>query len=138
MPNIIDIFPPTLLDDSVGHDKLSSRYTEATSINTLNGVVDFNCSNASVFNLSGDITADYTINLTNYKKGQIVTIYPIKGEYTVTLTAAGTNSNTFNKLAELDYDGTASNILQIECVDDSSTDTVFFYSTATFAASSTI
>lgn len=138
MPNIIDIFPPTVIDDSVGHDKLSARYTEETSITTLNGVVDFDCSTASVFKLSGNITADYTIDLSNYKKSQVITVYPLQGDFTVTLDAEGTSSNTFYKLAESDYDGTSSNILQVECVDDSSTDPVFFFSVATFAASNTI
>ena len=138
MPNIIDIFPPTIIDDSVGHDKLSVRYTEHTSITTLNGVVDFDCSTASVFKLSGNITADYTIDLSNYKKSQVITIYPLQGNFTVNLDAEGTSSNTFYKLAESDYDGTSSNILQVECVDDSSTDPVFFFSVATFAASTTI
>jgi len=138
MPNIIDIFPPTVLDDSVGHDKLSVRYTEDASITTLNGVVDFDCSTASVFKLSGNITADYTIDLSNYKKSQVITIYPLEGEFTVNLDAEGTSSNTFYKLAESDYDGTSSNILQIECVDDSSTAPVFFYSVTTFASDSTI
>lgn len=127
-----------LSDNAVGHDKLSERYTEVTTITSLSGTVTFDCSTASVFKLSGDITADYTISLSNYKKGQVITVYPLKGEYTVTLAAAGSASNTFNKIAAADYDGTESNILQIECVDDSASDTIFFYSVATFAASSTI
>ena len=126
-----------VVDNAVGYDKLSQRYTESTSITTLTGVVSYDCSTASVFKLSGDITGNYTLDLSNYKKGQVITVYPLKGEYTVTLDAQGTNSNTFYKLAA-DYDGTSSNILQIECVDDSSTDPIFFYSVASFEASSTI
>ena len=127
-----------LVDNSVTHDKLSERYTDAISVSTLTGTVSFDCSNGSVFKLTGDITGNYTIDLTNYKKGQMITVYPIKGSYTVTLDAQGTTSNTFNKLAEADYDGASSNILQIECVDDSSTTPVFFYSVATYASDSTI
>ena len=125
-------------DDFVTHDRLEDRYTEVESISTLTGTVSFDCSNGAVFKLSGDITGAYTIDLSNYKKGQIITIYPIKGSFTVTLDAQGTSTNTFNKLAESDYDGASSNILQIECVDDSATDPVFFYSVTTFASDSTI
>ena len=127
-----------LNDNIVDHDELADRYTEVESITTLTNVVSFDCSNGAVFKLSGDITGNYTIDLSNYKKGQIITIYPIKGSYTVTLDAQGTSTNTFNKLAESDYDGASSNILQIECVDDSATDPVFFYSVTTFASDSTI
>ena len=127
-----------LNDNIVDHDELAARYTEVVSITTLTNVVSFDCSTASVFKLSGDITGNYTIDLSNYKKGQIITIYPIKGSFTVTLDAQGTSTNTFNKLAESDYDGASSNILQIECVDDSATDPVFFYSVTTFVSDSTI
>jgi len=127
-----------LSDDIVDHAELADRYTEIEAISTLTGTVSFDCSNGAVFELSGDITGAYTIDLTGYKTGQIITIYPIKGSYTVTLDAQGTSTNTFNKLAESDYDGASSNILQIECVDDSATDPVFFYSVTTFASGSTI
>lgn len=127
----------TIENDSVTHDKLEDRYTATASISTLTGVVSFDCSNASVFKLSGDLTGAYTIDLTGYKKGQMITVYPLKAQ-SVTLDAQGTSTNTFNKLAESDYDNTTSSILQIECVDDSATDPVFFYSVATFASDSTI
>lgn len=127
-----------IADDAVTTDKLSSRFTEDVSITTYTGTVSFDCSNGSVFKLGGDITGAYTIDLTGYKKGQMITIYPLSGDFAITLDAQGTTSNTFNKLAEVDYDGANDNILQIECVDDSATDPVFFYSVASFASDSTI
>lgn len=125
-------------DNAVTHDKLGVRFTEDVSITTYTGTVSFDCSNGSVFKLGGDITGAYTIDLTGYKKGQMITIYPLSGDFAITLDAQGTTSNTFNKLAEVDYDGANDNILQIECVDDSATDPVFFYSVASFASDSTI
>ena len=127
-----------LADNSVTHDKLSNRYTEDVSITTLTGTVSFNCANGSVFKLSGDLTGAYTISLTGYKKGQIITIYPLKGNQTLNLAGAGSSTNTFNKLGGVNYndDGSTSNILQLECVDESATDPIFFYSLATFAADS--
>tara|TARA_B100000497_G_C7622198_1_gene373808 strand:- start:502 stop:1014 length:513 start_codon:yes stop_codon:yes gene_type:complete len=126
-----------LNDNIVDHDELASRYTEVTSITTLTGAPSFDCSTASVFKLSGDLTGAYTIDLTGYKKGQVISIFPLKGQ-TVALDAQGTSTNTFNKLAESDYDNTVTSLLQIECVDDSATDPVFFYSVSTYASDSSI
>ena len=127
----------TIADNAVTHDKLEGRYTEVTSITTLTGTVSFDASASSVFKLSGDLTGAYTIDLTGYKKGQVISIFPLKGQ-TVNLDAQGTSTNTFNKLAEADYDNTVTSLLQIECVDDSATDPVFFYSVATYASDSSI
>ena len=124
----------TIQADSVENDMLEARFTDEVAISTLTGTVAFNCANGSVFKLSGDLTGAYTIQLTGFKKGQVITVYPLKGNQTVNLaTASGTP--TFNKLGGTDYEdnGTSSNILQIECVDDA-TNATFFYSLATFAS----
>lgn len=125
-------------NNTVTHSNIENRYTEVESISTLAGTVSFDCSNGAIFKLSGDITGAYTIDLSSYKKGQVISIYPIKGNQTLNLDAQGTSTNTFNKIGGVDYedDGTSNNILQIECVDDSATDPVFFYSLSTYAASS--
>lgn len=126
-----------LADDAVTHDKLENRFTEVASITTLDGTVSFDCSTASVFKLSGDLTGAYTIDLTGYKKGQVISAFPLKGQG-VTLAAQGTSTNTFNKLAGAHYDNTVTSLLQIECVDDSATDPVFFYSVATYVSDNTL
>jgi len=120
----------------VTHNVLENRYTASAPISTLTGTVSFDCSTASSFKLSGDLTGAYTINLSNYKKGQIITIYPLKAQ-SITLDAQGSSTNTFNKIGGVDYDNSTTSIMQIECVDDSSTDPVFFYSIATFASDTT-
>lgn len=124
-------------NDTITHDKLEGRYTDVTDITTLTGPVSFDASASSVFKLSGDLTGAYTIDLTGYKKGQMISVFPLKGQ-TVALDAQGTSTNTFYKLAEADYDNTVTSLLQIECVDDSATDPVFFYSVASFASGSSI
>ena len=126
-----------IVDDGVTQAKIEARYKAQAEISTLTGTVSFDCSTASSFKLSGDLTGAYTIDLSNYKKGQVITIYPLKGQ-SITLDAQGSSTNTFNKIGEVDYDNATSSILQIECVDDSSTDPVFFYSIATFASDSTL
>ena len=122
----------------IDYGQLANRYAASVSVTTLTGTVSFNCANGSVFKLSGDLTGTYTISLTGYKKGQIITIYPLKVNQTLNLAGAGSSTNTFNKIGGVNYndDGSTSNILQIECVDDSATDPVFFYSLATFASDS--
>ena len=127
----------TIQDGAIAVSKLSSRITDSVAISTLTGTVSFDMSLGSTFSLSGDLTGAYTINLTGYVKGQIITIYPLKGS-TVTLAAQGTTSNTFYKLAEAEYDSSVLNILQIECADDSATDPVFFYSVASYASANTL
>jgi len=128
----------SIVDDNVTHAKWENRYKEIVSITTLTGTVAFNCELGSSFKLSGDLTGAYTINLSNYKKGQMITIFPLKGNQTLNLSGQGSSTNTFNKIGGVDYndDGSSSNILQIECVDDSATDPIFFYSLGTFVSDS--
>lgn len=127
----------TLSDNVVSFAKLTGVFTSEGSISTLTGTVSFDCSAASTFKLSGDLTGAYTISLTGYSRGQVITIYPLKGNQTLNLAAQGTSTNTFNKIGgDYNDDGSESNIIQIECVDASASDPVFFYSIATFAAAS--
>lgn len=125
-----------ILNDNITHDKLEARYTAEVAISTRTGTVNFDFSAGSSFKIAGDLTGAYTINITNYKKGQVVTIYPLKAQ-SVTLTS-GSGTGVFNKVAGVDYDNSETSILQIECVDDQAANPVFFYSVATFAADSTI
>jgi hypothetical protein len=126
-----------IANNGVTQAKLEARYKAQAEISTLTGTVSFDCSIASSFKLSGDLTGAYTIDLSNYKKGQVISIWPLKSQ-SVTLDAQGTSSNTFYKVGGVDYDNTTSSLLQIECVDDSSTAPVFFYSIATYASDNTI
>ena len=126
-----------LANNVVGYSKLANVFIAKTAISTLTGTVSYDCSVSSLFQLSGDITGAYTISLDGYNKGQVITIFPIKGDQTLNLAGAGSSTNTFNKIGgDYDDDGSASNVLQIECVDDSATDPIFFYSIATFTEDS--
>lgn len=125
-----------ILNDNVTHDKLEARYTAGATISTLTGTVTFDCSTASCFKMSGNLTGALTINLTNYKKGQVVSIYNLYGQ-SLTLAAQGSNSNEFCKIGGVDYDNTGYNILQLEVADDSATDTKFFYTVSTYVVDNT-
>lgn len=123
-------------DNAIDHAELAARYSEEVDITDYDGAATFNCSLGSTFKLGDDLNSAYTITLTNYKVGQIITIYPLKGAVTLNLDA-GTGTSVFNKIGGVDYedDGTSDNIIQIECVDDDAADPVFFYSIATYASS---
>jgi hypothetical protein len=125
-----------VLNDNITHDKLEARYTAGATISTLTGTVAFDCSTASCFKMSGSLTGALTINLTNYKKGQVVSIYNLYGQ-SLTLAAQGSNSNEFCKIGGVDYDNTGYNILQLEVADDSATDTKFFYTVSTYVVDNT-
>jgi hypothetical protein len=123
----------------ITHEVLEGRYTASTDISTYTGTVSFDCSASSVFEMQSNLTGTFTIDLTGYKKGQIITIYGLRGAQRVDLDAQGTSTNTFNKIGGTDYDDTGNstyNILQIECVDDSASDPIFFYSLATYESDS--
>lgn len=125
-----------LNDNIVDHDELAARFSEEVDITDYDGAATFDCSLGSTFKLGDDLGSAYTITLTNYKVGQIITIYPLKGAVTLNLDA-GTGTSVFNKIGGVDYedDGTSDNIIQIECVDDDAADPVFFYSIATYTSS---
>lgn len=131
-----DNFDEIYANDFVTFDRLAPRYTDAVAISTYTGTVNFDCSLGFAFKLGGDLTGTYTINLQNYKKGQVITIYPLKGTVALNLSAEGTSTNTFYKIGAVDFEdnGTSDNIIQIECTDDSATDPIFFYSLATYSS----
>lgn len=129
----------TAYANRIDHDELANRYAEAVDISSYQSTVNFDCSAGSVFEFQSNLTGTITIKPINYKKGQIITIYGLRGAQRVDLTAQGTSTNTFNKIGGIDYDDTGNstyNILQIECVDDSATDPIFFYSLATYVSDS--
>ena len=125
-----------IADDAVDHDQLANRYTASGSISTLQGTVSVNWANATNYIMSGDITGAITFNFTGFKKGQVLTIHNLTGSYTITLDSDAATSETFNKLGGNDYDGTATNALMVECIDDDAT-AIFNYSILTYTADTT-
>tara|TARA_R100000773_G_C4193893_1_gene98768 strand:- start:588 stop:968 length:381 start_codon:yes stop_codon:yes gene_type:complete len=124
-----------IADDAVDHDQLANRYTQSGSISTLQGTVSVDWSAATNYIMSGDITGAITFNFTGFKKGQVLTIHRLQGSYTITLDADST-SEEFNKLGGNDYDGSATNALMVECIDDDSS-AIFNYSILTYTADTT-
>jgi len=121
-------------DNGIDHRHLSNRYTAEGTLTTA-AAITVDCSTAVNYKMSADLSAATTFTLTNYKVGHCVTIWNIKGNQTVNLTA-GTGTPVFNKVGGVDYEdnGTDYNVMQIECVDDDAANPVFFYSLQTYAS----
>jgi len=76
------------------------------------------------------LTADDTLNFSNYKKGQVIDMIT-NGDFTITL---GTTSGTpaINQVGSGTYDSTTTNLIQVTCTDDDATPE-FFYSVGTYS-----
>ncbi len=123
----------TIANDAVSFAKLENRYTAKVDITTYVGSVSFNWSAGTTFVMGGSLTGSFTINMSNYKQGQVITIHALTGSQTITLDTASGSSEVYNKVGGVDYDGSSNNVLQIECVDDGA-NPIFNYTVATYAA----
>ena len=128
-----------LADNAVDHDELAARYTEKATQTTTSGTTTIDASSKAVFDFV--LGGDHTLNLQNFKTGQVIDIL-LSGNQSPTLgTVYGTP--TFNKVGSGTYDGSSSqtNILQILCLDDdpgSGTSAVnFLYAVSTYADDNT-
>jgi hypothetical protein len=126
----------TIANDAVSHAKLENRYTASGSITTYTGAVTVDWSAATNFVMGSSLTGAIEFDFTNFKTGQVLTIHNLTGAQTITLDSNAATSETFNKLGGIDYDGSATNVLMIECISDSA-DAVFNYSVLTYVSDTT-
>jgi hypothetical protein len=126
-----------IVDDAVTFDKIEDRYTAVGTITNTSGATTVDWSSAAVYKMNAALTAAIEFDFTNYKAGQVLTIYNLSGSYAVTLDSDAATSESFLKLAEQDYDGSATSMLQVECLADGD-DAVFVYSVAQYASDTTI
>ena len=126
-----------IANNAVTFDKIEDRYTAVGTITNTSGPTTVDWSGAAVYKMNAALTAAIEFDFINYKAGQVLTIYNLSGSYTVTLDSDAATSESFLKLAEQDYDGSATSILQIECLADGN-DAVFAYSVAQYASDNTI
>jgi len=124
-----------ILNDNITHDKLENRYTEAVTVSTLTGTYSLDWAAGAVFVMSGTLTGAINFQFGSIKIGQVIDIYNLTGAQTVTFsTASGTP--VFNKSGAVDYDGTATNLIQIQCVSDAA-NAVFNYAVSAYVSDST-
>ena len=122
-----------IADDGVTFAKLEPRYTGTTTITATSGNTNVDWSTSTVFKLNADCTGAKSFTFSAFKVGQVITFHNLKGSYTITLIAT---NGTFNKLGEKDYDGSKTNALMVECIDDSA-NPIFNYSVLTYTSDET-
>jgi hypothetical protein len=133
--NDLGVTTAKLANDSVTHDKLENRYTQAVTVSTLTGTYSLDWSTAAVFVMSGSLTGGITFQFSNMKIGQTIDIYNLTGSQTVTFsTASGTP--VFNKCGGVDYAAASTNLIQVQCVSDAS-NAVFNYAVSAYVSDST-
>jgi hypothetical protein len=123
-------------NDAITHDKLENRYTASVTITGTSGATTVDWSTGTIFRMQSACTGGKEFDFTNYKKGQVITIHNLTGGYAITLDSDAGTSETFNKIGGVDYDGGSTNVLQIECIDDS-TNAIFNYAIAAYTSDPT-
>ena len=123
-------------DDAVDHDQLANRYTASGSITTYTGAVSVNWANATNYVMGSSLTGAIEFDFTGFKTGQVLTIHNLTGSQTITLDSDAATSDIFNKVGGNDYDGSSTNVLIVECIDDDAT-AVFNYSILTYTSDTT-
>ena len=123
-------------DDAIDHAELAARYTTKGSITTYTGAVSVDWATATNFVMGSSLTGAIEFDFTNFKTGQVLTIHNLTGSQTITLDSDAATSETFNKVGGNDYDGSSTNVLIVECIDDDAT-AVFNYSILTYTSDTT-
>ncbi|OUX82250.1 MAG: hypothetical protein CBC03_17375 [Pseudoalteromonas sp. TMED43] len=125
-----------MADDAIDHAELAPRYTNKGSITTYTGAVSVNWATATNFVMGGSLTGAIEFDFTGFKTGQVLTIHNLTGAQTITLDSDAATSEAFNKVGGNDYDGSSTNVLIVECIDDDAS-AVFNYSILTYTSSPT-
>ena len=126
----------SITDDNVTFAKLENRYTAKVDITTYSGAVSIDWSAGTTFKMGSSLTGGIEFDFTNFKQGQVITFYNLTGSQTITLDSDAATSETFNKVAAVDYDGSTTNMIQVECIDDSA-NAIFNYLVAPYTSDTT-
>ena len=123
-----------ILDDNVTHAKLENRYTAINPIGTTSGAFDIDFSLGAVH--TATLGGAHTGTFTNFKIGQVIDII-ITGNHALTFSATASGTPAINKVGTTAYDGTATQIIQVQCASDDSTTPIFYYACNTYAVDTT-
>lgn len=123
-------------NDAITHDKLEARYTaKATSTGT--GSQNIDASTASAFLLTGNV-ATATLTIQNMKLGQVIDIVLSGTLSSAVITLADDfTTSTINKVGSTSLDQSATNVIQLVCVDDTDSAAILLYSINTYASDTT-
>ena len=121
-----------LNDDAVSYDKLGARSTEKQDIATTSGTINLDASSYAMFELTGTLTT-VTLNIQNMKKGQAIDILLSGTLSSAVLTLADDfTTSSINKVGSNDLDTSATNLIQVLCVDDTDSDAILTWAVATY------
>ena len=126
----------SVVDNAVSFAKLENRYTAKVDITTYTGAVSIDWAAGTTFKMGSGLTGATEFDFTNFKQGQVITFYNLTGSETITFDSDAGTSETFNKVGAVDYDGSTTNMIQVECIDDS-TNAIFNYSVAAYTSDAT-
>jgi hypothetical protein len=123
-----------IANNNITHDKLENRYTAINAIGTTSGAfnIDFNLGAIQTVTLGGAHTGTFI----NFKIGQVIDII-ITGNHALTFSATASGTPAINKVGDTAYDGTATQIIQVQCASDDSTTPIFYYACNTYADDTT-
>lgn len=116
-----------LADDSVTFAKLEDRYSELSPLGSGTSFA-LNFSNACTFTATASEAATFTFS--NAVQGQVIDLV-VTGNFALTFAETG---STFNRVGSTTYDGSATNLIQIVCTDDTSGSKIYHYSIATYSS----
>jgi len=116
-----------LADDSVTFAKLEDRYSELSALGSGTSFA-LNFSAACTFTATASEAATFTFS--GAVQGQVVDLI-VTGNYALTFAETG---STFNRVGSTTYDGSATNLIQIVCTDDTSGAKIYHYSIATYSS----
>ena len=116
-----------LADDSVTFAKLEDRYSELSALGSGTSFA-LNFSTACTFTATASAAATFTFS--NAVQGQVIDLI-VTGNYALTFAETG---STFNRVGSTTYDGSATNLIQIVCTDDTSGAKIYHYSIATYTS----
>lgn len=123
-----------IADDQITHAKLEARYTAIQDISTTSGTINLDASSYAAFHLTGNLTTA-TLNIQNMKTGQVIDILLSGTLSSAVITLADDfTTSAINKVGSNDLDTSATNIIQVLCVDDTDSDAILTWAVATYTS----
>ncbi len=127
----------SITDDNVTHAKLEGRYTAKATSTSTSGTISLDCSAATTFLMTGNV-ATATLRLDDMKLGQAVDIV-LSGTLSSAAITLDTNftSETIRKVGTTELDTSATNVITVVCIDDTTSAALVHYTINTFATDTT-
>ena len=120
-------------NNGVDHDQLANRYTRVQTISSTTSPIDLECDDYAAFNLTGNL-GTVTLNLNDLKTGQVVDILLSGSDLSsaVITLADSFSTSVISKVGSASLDTSATNLIQVVCVDDTDGAAIVNYSIATY------